>query len=84
MPKTVEQQVTELKSQLGDYEITDKDFYESDEVSELESEIMFQYFRGELDEYEAALVVKAATESKLFLHDLISIGEIIVAGETAK
>ena len=38
MSKTIEQMVAELKLQLGDYEVTDDDFYESDDVAEFDTD----------------------------------------------
>ena len=81
MPKKTQTMLADLKRQLGDYELTDDDFYPSEEVAEVGPDIMFRYFREELDDDELARVVRFASESKLFLSNLIGIGEIALADQ---
>lgn len=76
--------VQKLKQQLGDYEVNEDDFYEPEEIAEAPPSLMFGYFRQELDERDIATVERYAAESKLFLDNLIQIGEIVVADQESE
>jgi len=81
MSNIVEQMIAELKAKFGNYELTDDDFHESEDVAEYDTDAMFRYFRNELEEDRVAKLLQFASESKLFLHDLIAVGEIVQAEE---
>lgn len=81
MTNTIQERLAILKGQFGNYELTDEDYYETDDVASCDTDSMFQYFRNELDESEQSQLLKCAAESKLFLHDLISVGETLLADQ---
>jgi len=69
-----------LRTKLTSQKITDDDFYEAEEVADIDPETMFDYFTGALDEQGMARIERFAEQSQVFLTDLIGIGEIVVAG----
>ena len=79
MSETLNNQITQLKQLLGKFTAADEDFYESEEVAEYDPDKMFQYFRNELDDAGSQQILRLANESKLFLEDLIGIGEMVLA-----
>lgn len=79
MTEGIRERLAALKRQFGNYELTDDDYYESDDVAGIDTDAMFQYFRNELDQAEESRLLEYVKESKLFLHDLIGIGETLLA-----
>lgn len=69
----------QLRTKLGDYQICDDDFYASDEVAEVESEEMYGYFTGSLSDEGRSRIDGFIEGSRLFLNDMIGIGEIVLA-----
>ena len=70
-----------LRTRLSGREITDEDYYETEEVAAVGPDEMFDYFAGRLDDEEMARIEKLANESTVFLSDLIGIGEIALADQ---
>tara|TARA_B100001939_G_C16686914_1_gene506880 strand:- start:207 stop:587 length:381 start_codon:yes stop_codon:yes gene_type:complete len=84
MAEQIQNIIEKLKHLAGDYVITDDDFYESEEIANFPPRAMFKFFRGELAEDESNRVYELAKESKLFLDDLIGIGEMIIRESKTK
>lgn len=79
MVDIIQIRLAELKRQFDDHALTDEDYYESEDIASCDADEMFQYFRDELDESQKSQLLKRAKESKLFLHDLIGVGETLLA-----
>lgn len=75
MPATAKAKLEVLKTLYGDYQLTDDDYYE-DLTPDISIDAMFAYFRGQLGEDGEVMVLERARASKLFLHDLINVGEM--------
>lgn len=83
MADMLRNRLAELKQQLGNYDPVGDDYDESEDIAELDTEILFQYFRGELDAKTEEQVDVRANKSKLFLYDLIRIGELMATDTAA-
>lgn len=84
MNNLTQELLQKLKTQLGDYELADDDFYESEEIAELGTDAMFDYFLGDLDPISVAKIESFAAQSKLFLVNLVDVGEMVLAKTAAK
>ena len=66
-----------LKDLKGDRQITEDDFYCSDEAAEFGIDNMFKFFEGGLTFEEMSQAWRLCQESFAFLDALIDIGEIV-------
>ena len=74
---TVQSKLDELKEKFGDYKITEDDYYESEAAADFSIDDMFLYFEDNLNA-EKKEKIQECINSKLFLHDLIAIGELVL------
>lgn len=75
---TIQSKLDELKEKFGDYEITEADYYESEATTNFSIDDMFRYFEDNLNAEKKEKIQECINNSKLFLHDLIAIGELVV------